>query len=95
MAKFTKIQLVEEISLYETIESKAEAGRILEHIKSIIKRELLAGNDVALGTDFGEFYVTTQAARSGIALGVPYTSPAKSVVKFGVSSPLKALIAGN
>ena len=95
MAKFTKIQLVEEISLYETIESKAEAGRIFDHIKSIIKRALLAGNDVALGTDFGEFYTTTQAARSGEVNGVPYTSPAKQVVKFSVSAPLKALIAGN
>ena len=95
MEKFTKIQLVEEISLYATIESKAEAGRILDHIKNIIKRELLAGNDVALGTDFGEFHTATQAARSGEVNGVPYSTPAKQVVKFSVSAPLKALVAGN
>lgn len=90
----TKIELIEKFSLYETMESKAEAERIFNHLMTIISTELVAGNSVALGNNFGEFKVTQQSARSGVALGVSYNTPAKNVPKFRASSALKLLVAG-
>lgn len=93
----TKIELLNEFSLFEDFESKAQAGRAFDHLFGIIKAQLVAGNPVALGTDFGSFTTETQAARAGKVPGseATYSTPAKQVVKFKVSAPLKALVAGN
>ena len=51
----TKQELITELSLSNDIETKAEANRTLDLLKSIIIRELAAGNEVALSQDFGTF----------------------------------------
>ena len=93
----TKIQLLEEFSLFDGFESKAEAGRAFDHLISIVTKELVAGGSVALGQNFGEFKTATQKAKSGFVPGTDktYSSPAKSVVKFNASAPLKRVVAGN
>lgn len=99
MAKLTKQELIEQFSLYETIASKAEAGRIYDHLISIIKSNLTAGNSVALGNDFGTLDIRTSAARTGLVPGTTtgqtYSSPAKQTVRFKPSIVLKTAIAGD
>lgn len=65
--------------------SQVKATELLQDFKSIIKNELIAGNEVVLGSDFGTFKPTS---RSGKVPGTnkPYSSKS---VKFTVSAPLK------
>lgn len=65
--------------------SQVKATELLQDFKVIIKNELLAGNEVTLGSDFGTFKPTS---RSGKVPGTnkPYTSKS---VKFVVSAPFK------
>jgi len=65
--------------------SPAKAEYVLDDIKSILKTELLAGNKVVLGSDFGTFKPTN---RSGVVptTGAKYNSKS---VKFAVSKPFK------
>jgi len=93
----TKQELIEQFAEFDVFDSKAEAKRTFDGLIDIIKGELIAGNNVALGTDFGTFKVSEQAAKSGQVPGKPgqtYSTPAKNVVKFKVSSPLKSAVAG-
>ena len=91
----TKAELIEQLALHNDIEggTKAAAGRVLEFIIDTIATELANGNDVDL-SGFGSFKTSTQAARTGKAMGVEYSTPAKRVAKFRPSAPLKRLIAG-
>ena len=89
----TKAELLHKFAEFEDFESKAQAERAFNHLMSTIKDELKAGNEVALGQDFGTFKVTKQAANEGITMGTPWKSPAKNVVKFKISSPFKAAVA--
>jgi len=81
----TKQQFIEELANHNEVGSKAAANRILDGIKDIIKAELVAGNEVSLGTDFGTFKPTK---RSGLAptTGKPYST---NLVKFSISAPFK------
>jgi len=93
----TKQDLIGQFAELDIFESKAEAKRTFDGLFDIIRRELIAGNEVAVGQDFGVFKITEQAAKSGNVPGKPgqtYNTPAKNVVKFKVSSPLKTAIAG-
>jgi len=93
----TKKEYLAEFALFEDFESAASAERAFNHGMAILKRELTAGNSVALGQDFGEFKTGMQAAKTGKVPGTDkdYSSPAKRVVKFSVSAPFKAAVAGN
>jgi len=92
----TKEQLLNQFALFEDFESKAQAGRAFDYLVDIISTQLKSGNSVALGQNFGEFRVATQAAKSGNVPGTDtaYSTPAKQVVKFRVSAPLKTAVAG-
>lgn len=65
--------------------SQVAASAVLEDVKSIIQKELLAGNEVVLGSDFGTFKPTS---RSGVIPGTTTKYNSKSV-KFSVSAPFK------
>jgi nucleoid DNA-binding protein len=88
----TKQELLDILSTHNDIGSKAKAGRVLDFIKSTIIEELANGNEVALGQDFGTFKPVTKAARSGVAMGKPYNTPASKGVKFSPSTPFKRAI---
>ena len=90
----TKKELLTEFALFEDFESNAQAARCYDYLLGIITKQLASGNPVALGQNFGEFRVSTQAPRSGSIDGKPYTSPAKTVVKFRASAPFKTIVAG-
>lgn len=87
----TKSEFITQLTELDDIESKASAERILAHAKSIIKSELAAGNEVALGTDFGTFKPTTRSARSGVnpSTGAKIQIAASNTVKFNVSASFK------
>ena len=91
----TKKQLLTEFALFEDFESNAQAERAYDLLISIISKQLIAGNPVTLGENFGEFKIATQPARTGNVRGKAYSVPARQVVKLRVSAPFKALVAGN
>jgi len=79
-----KIELIKQLADLQQI-SQVQASKILDDIKGIIKSELLNGNTVALGSDFGTFKPTN---RSGFVPGTRNKYDSKSV-KFSVSAPFK------
>lgn len=83
----TKQELIAKLAEKQNT-SKIAASEILEDVKSIIKDELLAGNEVKLGSDFGTFKPTS---RSGKVPGTDRSYSSKSV-KFSISSPFKAAL---
>lgn len=85
----TKAELISELALCNDLGTKAAANRVLSTLKEIITRELQAGNPVVLGADFGSFKPVARAAKSGVALGKPYSKPASKAVKFSASALLK------
>ena len=91
----TKRELIVRLTELNDIESKAAAGRVLDYLIDTITAEVTAGNEVALGQNFGKFVPSTQAARSGVnaMTGKPFDSPAKQVIKFKPSAALKRAIA--
>ena len=94
MARITKQDIVAAIAEHDTFETKKAAGEVLDILLEKIATEVAAGNEVYLGTAFGGFKPATQAARSGETNGVAYSTPAKQVIKFKPSGPLKAQVAG-
>lgn len=90
----TKLEFIEELALSDDIESKAAAARILDRVTQLIRDNAVAGKTTHLGQNFGSFVVATQAARSGTVNGKTYSTPAKQVIKFKSSTPLKAEVAG-
>jgi len=91
----TKKELLTEFSLFEDFESQAQAGRVYDHLINIISAQLTAGNSVALGQNFGDLRISTQAPRSGEINGVSYSTPSKPVAKFRPSASFKEAVAGN
>lgn len=91
----TKAELIKEFSMVDSFKSRAEAGRALETLITIITEKLTAGEEVILGQDFGRFKVATQSARTARVPGTTKTVevPAKKVVKFKASAALKSVIA--
>jgi len=81
----TKQELISELMLSNDIETKAEANRTLDLLKSIIIRELLKGNEVALGQDFGTFKPIVREGKTPVT-GKPYKT---NLVKFSISAPFK------
>ena len=75
------------------VESKAAAGRILDLLTDLITEEVKAGGEVYLGQHFGGFKAAKQAAKTGIAMGKPYSTPEKTVIKFKPSAQLKREVA--
>ena len=88
----TKQELITELALCSDLDTKAAAERVLSLLKDIITRELQAGNEVALGQDFGTFKPVTKAARSGVVNNKPYSKPESKSVKFSPSAPLKRVL---
>jgi len=86
-------ELIDELALSTDLESKAGAKRVVELLKEIITNQLKAGNSVELGQNFGKFEPINQPERTGESFGKSFTTPAKTVVKFRPSSPLKRTIA--
>lgn len=95
MTKFTKQNMIERIAELDTIASKKAAGEVLDLILANITEQILAGNEVYLGQNFGGFSQVTKAAKAGKALGVEYSVPARKAIKFKPSSALRTTIAGN
>ena len=91
----TKAELIKEFSMVDSFKSKAEAGRALETLITIITEKLSVGEEVILGQDFGRFKVATQSARTARVPGTTKTVevPAKKVVKFKVGKPLADKVA--
>lgn len=65
--------------------SQVKATELLQDFKSIIRNELISGNEVVLGSDFGTLKLTS---RSGKVPGTNKLYSSKSV-KFNVSAPFK------
>jgi len=61
------------------------AEQLLDSVKSIIVAELISGNEVTLGPDFGTFKPVT---KTGVIPGTKTQYSSKSV-KFSISSPFK------
>ena len=95
MAKFTKAQLIDELSLSSDLQSKAATNRVFSLLKEIITNQVKSGNDVALGSDFGVFKSSMQRPKSGKVPGTDkrYTTAEKRVIKFKPSAPMKKAIA--
>ena len=80
----TKKEFIKALALKQG-KSQAEVSGVLDDVISIIKSELLAGNSIKLGSDFGTFKPTT---RSGVVPNTTTKYTSKSV-KFNVSAPFK------
>ncbi len=91
----TKQDLINTLSIHPAIQTKTLANEILGLILDTITNEVAAGNDIYLGQNFGGFTQVTKAAKSGKALGVEYSVPARKAIKFKPSKALRAVIAGN
>ena len=92
--KITKQEIISRLALNNRLGSNAAAEDVLDHLLDIITENITAGNDVYLGQSFGGFKAATQAAKSGTALGVAYSTPEKTVIKFKPSTKLKDAVAG-
>lgn len=75
--------------------TKKDTAEFLASFVATVTSEIKAGNDVVLGADFGKFASATQAAKTGVAPGTgkPYSSPAKTVIKFRPASKLRIKVA--
>lgn len=93
MATFTKTNLVERVAEFENFTSKKQAGEFVNDILALIRAEVAAGNEVSLA-GFGKFVSAEQAARSGVAMGVEYSTPARNVPKFKAAKQFKEEVAG-
>ena len=60
MARFSKADLIDALALHNDLETKAEAGRILEFITETITAQVAEGNDVNIA-GFGKFYKFTSS----------------------------------
>lgn len=83
----TKQQLIAKLAEKQNV-TQSKASEILEDVKTIIGNELLNGNEVRLGSNFGTFKPTS---RSGKVPGTDKTYSSKSV-KFSVSAPFKKFL---
>ncbi len=88
-------ELNDKFSELDVFNTKTEAKETLAYLLTIITDEVKAGGSVALGQSFGTFKAATQAKSSGTMNGKAWTSPAKQVIKFSPSGPMKLTIAGN
>jgi nucleoid DNA-binding protein len=90
-----KQELISRIAEHDVFDTAKAAGEVLDIIKAVITEEIVAGNEVYLGQDFGGFKAATQAPRSGVSAlnGEAYDTPAKQVIKFKPSAALKAAVA--
>lgn len=93
MALTTKTTLVDALVEKEVFETKKAAREALDAILDTISADIAAGNEVSL-SGFGKFYSATQAARSGVAMGVAYETPERQVPKFKAAKQLKEVVAG-
>lgn len=87
----TKAEFIDRFMESDDIGTKAQANRIFDHAKVIIKEALLNGESVALGNDFGTFKPITRAARTGVnpTTKASIQIPASKSVKFSIAAPLK------
>ena len=92
--KISKQEVISRLALNSRLGSNAAAEDVLDHLLAIITENVASGNDVYLGQSFGGFKAATQAAKSGTALGVAYSTPEKTVIKFKPSAKLKDVVAG-
>ena len=92
----TRHEIIDQLALHNRLGTKAAATEVLDELITMITAALVKGDEVYLGQSFGGFKVATQAARSGTnaLTGKPFSTPAKSVVKFKPSAALKSTVAG-
>ena len=92
--KISQRQFITQFAESDEFESKASAERAFNHLKSILKEQLIAGNEVSFGQDFGSLVAVTRAARQGVnpSTGGKLDIPAKQAIKFKISAPLKLAI---
>ena len=83
-ALMNKKQFIGELAT-RTGSTKVVATELLDAVKSIIKEQLAAGNEVSLGSDFGTFKPTNRAGKAP-GTGKPYST---NLVKFSISAPFK------
>ena len=92
--KLTKQDIIDRLAEHDAFETKKAAAEVLEILLDNITTTIADGGEVYLGQAFGGFAAATQAARSGEAMGVKFSTPAKQVIKFKPSAKLKEVIAG-
>ena len=85
----TRIELLKELALCHDLGTKAAAERVLDHLESIIRAEIVLGNSVALGQSFGTFKPSTRSGVSTLGDKKPYTTKS---VKFSISAPFKRIL---
>ena len=92
MKHFSKADLIVRLIEHNDIASKAAATRVVDHLITTITDQLVEGNEVAL-SGLCNFKLADQPARSGVAAGTPYKSPAKRVVRIKPVATLKRAVA--
>ena len=93
MALFTKANLVEELSLHNEIDSKAQATRIIDHVFETLTTSITAGNDTVI-PNIGTAKIAHREARVATKPGTTdkVNVPAKNVVKIKVTAPLNRAV---
>jgi len=94
MSKFSKADLVVRITESNDIASAKAASRIVELFINTVKEQVAAGKQVDI-SGLCSFKPAIQGARSGISSlsGLPFSSPAKKVVKIRPAAAFKAAVA--
>lgn len=88
-----KVELVERIAEFDNFTSKKQAREFVEDLLAMVRKEVAEGNEVSLA-GFGKFYPAKQSAREGVANGVAYSTPEKTVPKFKAAKGFKDEVAG-
>lgn len=86
----TKYELVDKIFIKADLPSKAKAEEALESVLSVLKSELLAGENVTF-SGFGSFKIAERRERKGRnpATGEEMLIPATKAIKFTAGKALK------
>jgi DNA-binding protein HU-beta len=90
MADLRKPDVVDAVAA-ETGLSKAQTEATLNALEHVVTETVKGGGSVVI-TGFVTFKVQHQPARTGVAMGKPWSRPAGKVVKARVGGKLKAAV---
>lgn len=82
----TRKELIQEMALCTDLGTQAAAERVLDHLTTLITKQIAEGNSVALGQSFGTLKPVTRSGVSTLGDKKPYTTKS---VKFSISAPFK------
>lgn len=90
---FSKKDLIEAMALCNDIETKAQAGRIVDHIVETLTEAIVAGKDTVI-PGIGTAKIVQRDARVATKPGTTekVNVPAKKVVKIKATAPLNRLV---